>query len=788
MGLVKKEAPVDIFQYDEVSLKKMIEFFQLNEKLVYKSTFSFEPYLNKVGKCLPHACQETKGILNPILTSFNNELSKDEMDINQLEHLDSFKTLLSLAMPSMFYENELSFLAPPFAKKFVVKTKGFEELLENEDLLFKIVPSQILNKQSNSQLAVIHILNTFYGTNLDNHGGDSFALYDNKREIAKHYQINVRLDFVKIVTKETPPELDINEINYIIANLDNEELLLKYFPADNYSFEGFAICTFSDITELEVMSEMKNWFSDSETNVQPIEYLDKLTGYLKSYLNISDIKLGSAMLEYQEMFEDESFSLTNEVFSCKMKDTQHSDNCLYAKLFEKKQPILVENLKLVKEKSFLEKSLLKNGIKSIIIFPVVGKEGNVNSIIEIGSATSSQFNAFTVKKLKPIFTLLETGYERFMNQISNQINGIIQQNFTSIHKSVVWKFEEVAIKYHHDKIYKKEDPRLDPIVFKDVYPLYGQSDIVGSSELRNKCIQEDLIKNLELLEKLLDAWLLRKRIHVLESYQYKVKEYLAQLRMTFISSDESFLVNFIHKELRPILDTYCERHQEYSEKEYKKYVEALDPLLGIVYDARRDFEESVTKLISKISEYIETDDREMQTVLPHFFEKYKTDGVEYNVYLGQSILQEGEFNYSDISNFRLWQLVNTCEITRLVESYSAELKVKLKTAQLIFAYNHPLSIRFRMDEKKFDVDGAYNVRYEILKKRIDKAIIKNTDERLTQSGKIAIVYLSEKERNDYIIYFDYLKSKGYTDGTFEDLELEKLQGAEGLKALRISVN
>ncbi len=29
-----------------------------------------------------------------------------------------------------------------------------------------------------------------------------------------------------------------------------------------------------------------------------------------------------------------------------------------------------------------------------------------------------------------------------------------------------------------------------------------------------------------------------------------------------------------------------------------------------------------------------------------------------------------------------------------------------------------------MDEKRFDVDGAYNARYEIVKKRIDKAYVK----------------------------------------------------------------
>ena len=156
--------------------------------------------------------------------------------------------------------------------------------------------------------------------------------------------------------------------------------------------------------------------------------------------------------------------------------------------------------------------------------------------------------------------------------------------------------------------------------------------------------------------------------------------------------------------------------------------------------------------------------------------------------MGQSILQKDEFCLDDLKNFRLWQLVNTCEIVRLVDKLSPQLEVHLQTAQLIFVYNQALSIRFRMDEKQFDVDGAYNVRYEILKKRIDKAIIKGTNERLTVAGKIAIVYLSENEKTEYIEFFDYLKEKGYITGAYEDLELDKLQGAEGLRALRITVS
>src|SRR5205823_6487557 len=83
------------------------------------------------------------------------------------------------------------------------------------------------------------------------------------------------------------------------------------------------------------------------------------------------------------------------------------------------------------------------------------------------------------------------------------------------------------------------------------------------------------------------------------------------------------------------------------------------------------------------------------------------------------------------------------------------------------------SIRFRFDEKRFDVDGAYDIRYEIVKKRIDKAVIKGTAERITQPGKVAIVYSHPAEGHEYRGYIEYLQSLGYFTGEVEDVELEK---------------
>lgn len=60
-------------------------------------------------------------------------------------------------------------------------------------------------------------------------------------------------------------------------------------------------------------------------------------------------------------------------------------------------------------------------------------------------------------------------------------------------------------------------------------------------------------------------------------------------------------------------------------------------------------------------------------------------------------------------------------------------------------------------------------------------------ERLTQPGKIALVYFNRNEADEYKGYISYLQNEGLLDNDLEFLELEELQGVSGLRAIRVGV-
>jgi hypothetical protein len=173
---------------------------------------------------------------------------------------------------------------------------------------------------------------------------------------------------------------------------------------------------------------------------------------------------------------------------------------------------------------------------------------------------------------------------------------------------------------------------------------------------------------------------------------------------------------------------------------------------------------------------------------PHYFEKHQTDGIDYVIYIGTSMHPHGKDNPFFLKNLMLWQLKVACGLAVHTRQVRPELKIPLDTCHLILVNQAPLSIRFRYDEKRFDVDGAYDVRHEIIKSRLDKVKISGGRERLTQPDRIAVVYSRPKEGWAIRRHIEYLQNRGYLLDELEMIDLEDLPGVRGLKAFRVGVN
>ncbi|NCP89553.1 MAG: GAF domain-containing protein, partial [Flavobacteriales bacterium] len=359
-----------------------------------------------------------------------------------------------------------------------------------------------------------------------------------------------------------------------------------------------------------------------------------------------------------------------------------------------------------------------------------------------------------------------------------------QKECTSIHTSVHWKFVSEAKKFIHQQS-RGEKATFNKIAFNDIYPLFGQIDIKGSSEARNLATRLDLNIQLNDVKLILQKALNIEALPVYEQFIYQINEYLEGLDHHFQVDSERQISNFLNHDLSLVIDHLSSKD---SLKDLiHSYKQQNSNNIHTKYTHREKYDTTISLINKEMALFLDKKQAEAQKMYPHYFERFKTDGVEHNMYIGEAITKEDSFNPVYLYNLRLWQLQVMCEMENAYYKMQPNLPIQLDVASMILVFNQPLSISFRMDEKRFDVEGTYNARYENIKKRVDKAYIKGTKKRITQKGKIAIIYSQNQDEVEYLRYVKFLQSKKYLDTDISIVDLEDLQAVTGLKAMLISI-
>jgi hypothetical protein len=318
-----------------------------------------------------------------------------------------------------------------------------------------------------------------------------------------------------------------------------------------------------------------------------------------------------------------------------------------------------------------------------------------------------------------------------------------------------------------------------------VYPLYGQIDIKGSSTHRNETVKEDLKNQLNKLLEIFENQNSNTNLVLLEQRKFELQSLSKQLELPLKADTEQQIQLYIENEIHPILKNT--KTDFVGEELEKIYFESLDEKSGLFYQSRKKFDNAMSIINKKLATVLDKKQIEAQKIYPHYYERFKTDGVEHNLYIGASIAPNQDFDNLYLHNLRLWQLQTLCEMELEHHQLKSSLPYELDVTSLILVFSSPISIRFRMDEKRFDVDGTYNARYEVVKKRIDKANIKGTKDRITEKEKITIVYSHNNEEAEYLKYIQFLQFKKVLEPTIEQFEVEDLQGVSGLRAIRVKV-
>jgi len=703
----------------------------------------------------------------------------------------------SIVFPLIEDENEMMFgLTSGISPEVFYASNAFHRLFASRPDVNGNKSSWIVKengRELHQQMQYDLILQKVYGFQLPQKKEMMRSFFNPNTGLYQYFRVNIDTRFVEVKLKTKPKADTIND-NTIAACFEctnSFEEIEKLVPLSNFSSSGFSIVTLTEITEqqsIEQLSKVSNTLDKKNATSDFIH----ITRLLQTMLGSSQYRFG--IMPFFTVNNRAALLYENFPYSLLVKASWDAGIpkpvfSRYINHYLKDPRFIIYQSSDDKSKSTLpvplQEALKAAGMHYYILAPVYFHDTLVG-IIETGAAEGATvLSDLQFGKLKPAIPYIAQLLKLMIDKFNISLDAIVKDKFTVIQPSVQWKFNEVAWHYFRSRDIEHKNSVLEKISFKNVYPLYGAVDIRNSTNERNKALREDLQMQLELLMDLLN-YLKKNGLGETTSIIETSRQWLAKMT-SYVSVEEELQFNeFLFTKVHPLLSSFTDLPELVTQK-ISAYFNTVDEQNGTVFKKRRQLENSIRLLNKSIGKYFDVFKEELQNYYPCYFEKFRTDGTEYDIYIGQSIAPKISFSLRDVEKLRLWQVESMATIAKLTNSLLPQLEYPLLTTQLIFVNARTIDISFRNDERRFDVEGTYNIRYHIIKKRIDKVNLLNSTERLTQPGKIAIVYFNEKDAEEYIRYINQLQQQQILLNDLEHLDLEDLQGVAGLKALRVGV-
>ena len=559
-------------------------------------------------------------------------------------------------------------------------------------------------------------------------------------------------------------------------------------PGDFDEGKGFTILSVIDVTARESLAQLDR-VSVDEDGGNITQVIEEINLLLQTIIGDQRFRFGifpflSVDLRPAIMYDENIFSII--ATACRKSGVAADDfgsfieewhQTLDIKTFQRDYP---DN----KLPPAIRDAIEKAGISFLIGIPASYQQ-NRTGLLEISSLEDGVvLSDAQLNLLQPALQIVGRLLRQFIDRFNARIEHIVKEKFTNIQQAVEWKFKVAAWHFLSKNLNRTNIQEIEQVGFADVYPFYGAVDIRNSTLARNEALRQDLIVHLRLLRELIAEAAVLSAETV--ATKLAVDDWTARCDDALTSNDETDLDRFLGKDLLPFLET-LENQSVRGKLLIGEYRRATDENLGIAYKRRQGINVSMQTINGAIDGFYDIARRRLQKIHPCYFEKFRTDGVEYDIYAGQSMAPHLLFSKEQLQSIHHWQLESMIDITRLTDDLRDKIPISLETTQLLFAHAGKIDISFRSDERKFDVEGAYNIRYQMVKKRIDKVRIKGTNERLTRPGTIAIVYSLPADVEDYIACIATMQKRNLLQSDLQFYELEELQGVSGLQALRVGV-
>jgi len=452
--------------------------------------------------------------------------------------LDKYKKEIKFILQDSFSEvltlNEIKTASVPFHDVIFNSSERFKNIIKTAgddfELTIKNMPQDDIYI-----IACTIILSYCYGYNL-NFKRPFFYEIPDANGIMRYYKILYNADFTEITPTDKAPKITQADFDELLDNFDNLALWKEKFPPNSYEFKGFVISNIFDVTVDQSISNIKSSLIGKDKRKEG-DFIDGFHAIFQSLFGLQDIRVGFSIYNKEEDSFERVYGEGIKSFLLNDLDINKCVDSLckwsYKTLLKENNYVSFSDVdafyELSKGKAHQAKTLKAQGVKSAILAPIANEKGLLG-ILELVSHRPKDLNSINANKLIDVMPFIVSAVERSQEEEENLIEAIIQKECTSIHPSVHWRFKAEAKRFIKEQ-FKGNQVAFKKVTFDNVYPLFGQIDIKGSSEARNWATQQDLSLQLKAAKYVLEKALQIETLPIYDQYIYQINTFLENLKI-----------------------------------------------------------------------------------------------------------------------------------------------------------------------------------------------------------------------------------------------------------------
>ncbi|HUR29828.1 MAG TPA: hypothetical protein VMZ69_00280, partial [Saprospiraceae bacterium] len=589
-------------------------------------------------------------------------------------HQEFLNDLFSTILPLKGATSTLQAITLPFtAFQPLVGTESYNKLVDPNLGNFDITEISISGERLDPRILYAYklILQKFYGIDLKVDQPIIAEILTPETGLSRYFKLIGQSHYMDLKALGPLPKIETQDLQQLLEKGFDAEVWSIVLPPDLFVFTGFTLTTLMDVTTEQAIARLQTnlirrdfedlqWFKNIRTDVQNL-------------FRLKGLRLGIATIQRDGQLNHVSKNpLWNSLLLKDLTDTREEllRNSVYEEIINTGQTIIIEDLKKYSNVHHpLIQGMIDAGFNNLMLIPLHYQDQFIG-ILELASPLIGEINGlslFKISQVKPIFGM---ALMRLQEEFENRVDAMMMQQFTSIHPTIQWRFREAAIHLIENG---GNSMMQEEIVFKDVFPFYGSLDIRDSSRKRTKAIAQDLLLNLNSAHSVLKKGYDTLSFDILEELIIDIEHCSHKVQSSFVSGDEAAVALFIAEKIDPVI-THLEQHYPEMRTHIAGYRDLEKEGTGLCLQHRQGYEESVAAINHTIIRCLEQEEKDLQRLYPCYFEKYRTDGVEYNIYTGASIARGRFLDPLYLDNLRLRQLQWTCRIVREVDKIQYGLK------------------------------------------------------------------------------------------------------------------